>query len=249
LYNAGGAVASSIARWNGTLWWPLGPGIDGHVHALLTLPDGDVIAGGIFPVTGGWHPGHVARWNGATWSMFGTGTDDRVYALAQMATGDVFAGGDFLVVDGEVRAYFARLTTTCPASATVSGAGCAGSGGPNALAATSLPWIGGTFTSTAAGMPANGVAIDVLGVDTASIQLAAILPQGAPGCSLLVDPFVLTLLVPASGTAATAIPIPDAPALVGGSLHQQVVALEIGAAGAIASVTGTNRLTLTIGAF
>jgi hypothetical protein len=42
---------------------------------------------------------------------------------------------------------------------------------------------------------------------------------------------------------------PNTMVFVGGVLHQQVVAVELGGAGSITSLTATNALTLTIGRF
>lgn len=117
------------------------------------------------------------------------------------------------------------------------------------LASASLPWLGTTFVSTATGMPANGLALAVLGLGTASIPLAAILPQGAPGCTLLASPDLLTAYVTTGNQLSVTLPLPLVLSLVGAVLHQQIVPLELGAGGAITSLTASNRLTLVLGAF
>ena len=48
---------------------------------------------------------------------------------------------------------------------------------------------------------------------------------------------------------ATQIAIPNAVALAGQLLHQQVVPIELDAVGNLVALTRTNALTLTIGAF
>jgi hypothetical protein len=249
---AGGVSANRIVRWNGTSWSALGSGITGvlgpFVGALAVLPNGDLVAGGYFATAGGSAYG-IARWNGASWSALGSGTNSWVYALTTLPNGDLVAGGGFTVVDGAVSAYTAQLTTTCPATAVSSGAGCTGSGGPNVLAATSLPWIGSTFRSVATGMPAPALAVGVLGFSTTSIPMPSILPQGVPGCTLLVSPDLLELYVPAAGIAQTQLVIPNTVALAGVVLHQQVVPIELSGMGSITALTGTNALTLTIGSF
>ena len=68
-----------------------------------------------------------------------------------------------------------------------------------------------------------------------------------PGCTLLVSPDLLDLAVPNAGQLALNVPIPSAVALSGAVLHQQVVALELGAGGAITALTSTNALQLTLG--
>lgn len=97
-------------------------------------------------------------------------------------------------------------------------------------------------------MPSNGLALRVLGLTTTSTPLAAILPQGTPGCSLLVSPNLLDLCLPTANTVATSLAIPSTFALANQVLHQQVVALDRTPPGAITALTITNALTLTIGA-
>jgi hypothetical protein len=175
--------------------------------------------------------------------------NDCVCALTTLPNGDLVAGGDFTVVDGAVSAYMAQLTTTCPATAVSYGAGCTGSGGPNVLAATSLPWIGSTFRSVATGMPAPALALGVLGFSTTSIPMPSILPQGVPGCTLLVSPDLLDLYVPAAGVVQTQLVIPNTVALAAWSAAPAGGPIELSGAGSITALTGTNALTLTIGSF
>jgi hypothetical protein len=141
-----------------------------------------------------------------------------------------------------------RLVSTCPASANAVGSGCTGSGGANLLAATCLPWIGGTFRADATGLAANGLALGVYGFGAASVPLAAIVPQGVAGCTLLAAPDVLDAHVPVAGAVGTQLAIPNVPALVGQTLFRQFVSLEI-AAGAITALTSTNALAVTFGVF
>jgi hypothetical protein len=117
------------------------------------------------------------------------------------------------------------------------------------LTATSLPWTGSTFTAVATGMPAISLAFAVLGFNTASTPLSSILPQGVAGCTLWVSPDLLVAYVPSAGSVTTRLAIPNAVALAGQVLHQQVGPLELDAAGNVIALTSTNALTLTIGAF
>ncbi|HZN37385.1 MAG TPA: hypothetical protein VFD82_01205 [Planctomycetota bacterium] len=159
------------------------------------------------------------------------------------------ACGEFSIAGGVVSAYVAQLTTTCPATTTSFGAGCAGSAGPNVLTATSLPWTGSTFTAVATGIPAISLALSVLGFSTASLPLSSILPQGVAGCTLWVSPDLLAVYVPSAGSVTTQIAIPHSVALAGQQLHQQVVPIELDAVGNLLALTSTNALLLTIGAF
>jgi hypothetical protein len=167
----------------------------------------------------------------------------------QLGNGDMLVGGDFALAANGGGAYLARLTTTCPALAVSAGSGCSGSGGPNVLTAQTLPWIGSTFHSVATGMPANGLGVRVLGFTTAAAPLSAILPQGHAGCSLLVAPALLELHLPVAGSIATQLALPNTIALATQTFHDQIIAFEIAASGAITALTSTNALTLTIGAF
>jgi len=84
LFNAGGGVAlNNIARWDGSAWWPLGPGIPyPGVRDLAVLGNGDVLAAS---------SAGVLRWDGSSWGSFGTGLSGDVTALCALANGDVLA--------------------------------------------------------------------------------------------------------------------------------------------------------------
>jgi hypothetical protein len=96
-------------------------------------------------------------------------------------------------------------------------------------------------------LPTQSLAIVVSGFAAASVPFSAPLPPSAPNCLLLVTPDVLQLAL-AGSTLTTTLPIPNVAALVGASLRQQVVLLEI-ASSAFVSTTATNTLVLTVGAF
>src|SRR6185369_11974115 len=74
---AGGAPASSIARWNGSAWFPLSSGLQGEVMgfptAVFAIQDfGEALfVGGAFTGAGGASASCVARWNGSSWSGLG----------------------------------------------------------------------------------------------------------------------------------------------------------------------------------
>ena len=86
-----------IRRFNiATDTWDLdvGAGLTADVRALLELPDGSLLAGGIFP-------GGIARWDGANWTTYAGGvsrTDGSspiVRDLKRGADGSVYVGGRF----------------------------------------------------------------------------------------------------------------------------------------------------------
>ena len=145
--------------------------------------------------------------------------------------------------------FVARLATTCPATVTPLGAGCTGAGGSPALTATSLPWLGATCRSRATGLPANSLAIEVLGYTSLSVPLAAILPQGVAGCMLTTAPDLLLLHLPNAGTVEMALPLAPSIVFAGFVLHQQVVALSLGPTFDIVALTSSNSLQLTEGWF
>ena len=115
---AGGVVANGIARWNGTSWSPLGAGIASSsfpgVYALAVLPNGDLVAGGIFTSAGGVAANRIARWNGASWSPLGSGLGGfaspqlAAWCLAVLSDGSIVAAGGFSNAGGVSASNIAR---------------------------------------------------------------------------------------------------------------------------------------------
>lgn len=251
--DAGGTLARFVARWTGTVWLPLGNGLSSTVTSLLPLPNGDLLAGGLFLGSVGVSAPGLARWNGASWAAFGPGTPG-IGDLAMAQNGDVLAVGAFQIAGtqstgGTTAKSFVRITTSCPALAVSSGAGCSGSGGANVLATTSLPWLGSTFRSVASGLAPSSIAVHVLGAGPASVPLPTLLPQASAGCVLQVTPDALAALPTSAGGATVALPIPNNAGLLGLVLHQQVVALELDPFANVVGASAGNVLVLTLGAF
>jgi uncharacterized delta-60 repeat protein len=94
----GTVLASRIAKWNGSVWSALGPGMDSTVYAL-TVSGSDLYAGGWFTTAGGVSANNIAKWNGSGWSALGSGVGGIVRALA-VSGGDLYAGGDFSAAGG-----------------------------------------------------------------------------------------------------------------------------------------------------
>ncbi|MEZ6037402.1 MAG: hypothetical protein R3F29_07975 [Planctomycetota bacterium] len=92
-----------------------------------------------------------------------------------------------------------------------------------------------------------GFALDVIGFGGASVPLSAILPIGVPSCDLLATPDLIGIQL-TTGAAQMAVSIPEQVALVGVTLLCQVLSLAYDAAVDLTELTGTNALTLTIGA-
>jgi len=153
--NAGTVATGAIARWNGTAWSALGPGLAGTVFALAVAPNGDLLVGGNFATAGGQPASRFARWNGTTWSGFGSGlTGFRVNCIATLQNGDIVVGGGFTAAGGAPAANIARWNGS---SWSALGSGTNG----DVLALTVLPngdlIAGGQFT-TAGGIAAAGAA-------------------------------------------------------------------------------------------
>jgi hypothetical protein len=98
---AGTAVASNIAKWNGSSWSALGAGVNHAVLALIVFDDGSgpaLFAAGQFTLAGGQPAARVAKWNGATWSPLGAGLSASVWSLGVFDAGHgpaLYAGGEF----------------------------------------------------------------------------------------------------------------------------------------------------------
>jgi hypothetical protein len=92
---AGGAIANQLARWDGSQWHPLEPGLgmDGNVIAL-TEHDGHIVAGGEFHHGGSTPARCVAAFDGLGWRALGAGFDKPVLALT-VYRGNLVAGGRF----------------------------------------------------------------------------------------------------------------------------------------------------------
>ena len=104
--HAGELSASSIARWDGLRWWPLGAGVAegdsrGFVRAL-TIFNGELVVGGRFTTAGGSSASNIARWDGAHWQVLGGGVNAPVRALG-LYDGNLLASGSFTTA-GDVQA-------------------------------------------------------------------------------------------------------------------------------------------------
>ena len=246
--------APVLAKWDGAAWSALAPGsvaptnfYTSPVRAIAALPNGDCWVGGYFTSVNGTTASSIARLRGTSWQAAGAGVTGSVACLATLPDGDIAVGGHFFQVNGAASAFAARLTTTCPATSTIVGNGCAGSGGLNMLATTALPWLSATARSRAVGFAANSIGVAVFGLTPVSAPLAAALPMALPGCTLLTSADLTLAIASTAGSATTELVIPGAASLLAQSLLHQVVALELAPSGAISVATSTNALRWTIG--
>jgi trimeric autotransporter adhesin len=97
--SAGGVAAQGIARWDGSLWSPLGTGVQG-VTSMALRANGHLLVGGTFAAAGGVFAPRIAEWNGNSWAALSTGMDWEVYAIVEMPNGDVVASGFFALAGG-----------------------------------------------------------------------------------------------------------------------------------------------------
>jgi hypothetical protein len=249
---AGGWTAEQIVRWNGSSWLPFAGASSalGAAHDMCELPNGDlVLGGGFFYLAPNQAARGVARRQNGVWSPFGAGVTGLASTFLPLPSGEILVGGQLSLVDGQPAQNLALLVPTCPAAATTSGMGCVGSGGLLALTPLSLPYCGSSQRSRATGVPANAIGVGILGAASVAVPLSSLLAQAQPGCSLLASPDELTLLPATGGAVTTSITIPNAQALVGIVLQQQVAVAEIGVGGGIHAITTSNALSLTIGSF
>jgi trimeric autotransporter adhesin len=95
----GGAVAHSVAHYDGVIWTALDTGTGGtsyaDVSASKVLRNGDHVVGGRFAQIEGVPADNVARWNGSTWSPLGLGLDGSVHAIEELPNGELVVGGTF----------------------------------------------------------------------------------------------------------------------------------------------------------
>ncbi|MBX3464045.1 MAG: hypothetical protein KF830_12805 [Planctomycetes bacterium] len=240
---AGNFSGNGVLRWNGVTWVPLGGGTSGAMQSLVVLANGDLVAGPT--ITGSPRP--LERWNGSTWSPLGGPIDATVWSLAVAPNGDLLLAGDFKVADGAVRARFARVSTSCPASVVAVPSNCTFSSGT--LAAQTLPWIGGTCRTIATGLPSGGLAVVLTGTQDTAIPLATLLPWPTSNCLLLVLPILQDVVVPVGGRIEAQFAVPNDATMVGMPLHQQVLSLSLDQFGNIFSVRSSNALAFVTGSF
>lgn len=238
----------SILQWDGSSWQSMQASFGAPAYALLVQSNGDLLACGNFYYQGA---GHVLRWRGTWWEPLipGADFDFAAYCMANAPNGDVWVGGEFTTVGGAASRQVARIVPTCPATSTPAGAGCVGAAGPLTLETVVLPWIGATSRCESRGFAANELGLGVIGFSPMSLPLSLLHPSGVPGCDLAVTPDVVVGAVPVAGSVSLQVQIPQDPALVGISLREQVLAIELDLVGNIVRLAATNAVNMVVGAF
>lgn len=104
-----------IARWNGSQWTAMGSGLNSSVHALYSLGNGSLLAGGTFSASGTTSVNGVARWNGSAWqSLAGgvVGVNFDVTEITKLPSGEFVFGGEFGIAGGASAKNLARWSDT-----------------------------------------------------------------------------------------------------------------------------------------
>lgn len=162
---SGSTLMDGVARWNGTVWAPMGTNILGGNDwrsVIGTSPDGRVFLGGYFESLHGRPAGHIAEWNGVQWQPLGPDTvlglsGSISFAFSFATNGpDVYVGGIF---ENAGRVRTPRLARLTPAGTTNVGTAFTNFN-DRVLALTVMGsnlFAGGRFTN-AGGVPANCLA-------------------------------------------------------------------------------------------
>jgi hypothetical protein len=251
---AGAVAAEHLALWDGVGWsslnatWAQSGNVALGFTAMASLPDGDLVATDY--TFGVWSTGQplarVQRWDGTSWTAIATATGP-VRAMS-IRDGELAVGGSFTELGAAEGSFFARFVSTCPPAAAVFGSGC----GTNTLAAASLPWVDATFRAMGSGLPDPSIVIALTGFASIAqgvLPISSLFPEGLPGCDLLVDPLVQTLIVSTGGVAESEFELPNTPPIVGIDFHHQMVAIELDMSATILTIASTNALQLVAGDF
>jgi hypothetical protein len=124
IYMAGGfdelgnGTRTSVARWTGTAWSPLGSDFNNTVETLTAFDDGSgtkLYAGGVFVDADGVAAQFLARWDGTAWSEAGGGLAGATWCSAVWDDGTgpaLYIGGNFQVAGGLTANEIARWDGT-----------------------------------------------------------------------------------------------------------------------------------------
>ena len=102
--DAGGVPNTAyIAKWNGSSWSSLGPGLNASVYAMVVSGNDLYVAGNFTDAGGNANADYIAKWNGTTWSALGPGLNNYVRELIANGS-DIYVGGAFTDAGGNTSA-------------------------------------------------------------------------------------------------------------------------------------------------
>lgn len=106
-----------VAVYDGSVWAPLGTGVNDYVRAIHEY-NGNIVVGGYFTSAGGSSANRIAKWNpvAQTWSAMGLGFNgvgiDEYVKAATVWNGIFFAGGAYTVAESGSMNYIAQWYET-----------------------------------------------------------------------------------------------------------------------------------------
>jgi hypothetical protein len=107
--NAGGIIATGIARWDGSQWSSVGGGIVGRgTISTMTAMGGSLYVGGSFTNLGGTPVARIAKWDGTAWSALGSGSSATLLALYNNHDSDLYAGGAVRIAGSKPSMFLAH---------------------------------------------------------------------------------------------------------------------------------------------
>jgi PKD repeat protein len=275
--NVGGNVnCSRVAVYDGSVWYPLGTGVDNYVRAIHAY-NGNIIVGGDFLNAGTTPANKIAKWNlsSSTWTAMGTGMNDYVKAMG-VYNGEFFAGGPFTTADGLPRSCVAKWyeTPALPPVAAFSAASyslCLGLCNSYTDNSTNIPtswnwaFAGGTPATSTAQNPTN-ICYNTPGVYTVTLTVCntngcntttstiTVGPNPPPTVSLNAVPSAICIgnssNVTASGATTYAwSPSTGLSATSGAAvIASPTVTTTYTVTGTTSGCTGTNTITITVNA-
>jgi len=223
--------------WNGTGWQQLLPSTPASPRMWAAMVTDRVRSRVV--LLGGWplQDPFAWEWDGTNWhQQLITSPGARMnIALAydSVRREVVLFGGALAAYSNSLPMNDTWLYRTAHfASAVPYGQGCQGSAGTPTLAAAtySLPWLGDTFRTRVATIPATSAgAVFVTGI--ASTPGQSLSGLGFPGCQSFVTLDSARFVLASGGGAEWSLQVPVDAALVGVSLFQQGLVFDSGAAG------------------
>lgn len=245
----GNATWGGVFEWHGTSWQAIGTTTNRAVVGVVEDTLGNLWAYG-FGVA--WSGQYVSRWNGTSWVDAGARVDVTPSAHATSPNGDLYLLGHFTTHASPVAerspGIVRRAASVCPPSLASLGSGCVGSS--PTLQVVSQAYLGHTFSSRCSTVSNQSIAFWLLNVNSASTRLANLHPAGQVGCFLLAGLDQVALLtLPAAGTVTGQTVLPADPQLLSVLLHNQVIGLEVDAAGSLTRIYSSNKLVTSPSSF